>query len=60
VPDFVWLAGQGGAGIMTAPAMARIVAAQITKSAPPAGLDPACLSAARLQRKQDGHSVSPV
>lgn len=49
-PDFVWLAGQGGAGIMTAPAMARIVAAQITGSAPPQGPDPACLGAARLRR----------
>jgi len=51
-PDFVWLAAQGGAGIMTAPAMARIAAAQITGSAlpPDLDLDPAWLSAARLRR----------
>jgi D-arginine dehydrogenase len=49
VPSFVWLAGQGGAGIMTAPAMARLAAAQITGE--PAGLDlePRLLSAARLR-----------
>ena len=39
VPDFVWLAGQGGVGIMTAPALARIAAAQITAGAPPPDLD---------------------
>ena len=50
-PDFVWLAGQGGAGIMTAPALARIAAAQITAGAPPPDLDldPASLGAARLR-----------
>ena len=51
VPDFVWLAGQGGAGIMTAPALARIAAAQITGTPPPdLDLDPAALSVARLRR----------
>jgi D-arginine dehydrogenase len=51
MPDFVWLAGQGGAGIMTAPALARIAAAQITSAPPPdLGLDPASLSVARLRR----------
>jgi D-arginine dehydrogenase len=51
VPDFIWLAGQGGAGIMTAPALARIAAAQITGAPPPdLGLDPAALGAARLRR----------
>ena len=52
VPDFVWLAGQGGAGIMTAPALARIAAAQITAAAPPPdlGFDPTSLGAARLRR----------
>jgi D-arginine dehydrogenase len=51
-PDFVWLAAQGGAGIMTAPATARIAAAQITRSAlpPDLDLDPDCLSAGRLRR----------
>jgi D-arginine dehydrogenase len=51
VPEFVWLAGQGGAGIMTAPALAQIVAAQVTSTPPPdLGLDPAALSVARLRR----------
>jgi D-arginine dehydrogenase len=52
VPDFVWLAGQGGAGIMTAPALARIAAAQITTGAAPPDLDldPASLGVARLRR----------
>jgi D-arginine dehydrogenase len=51
-PAFVWLAGQGGAGIMTAPALAKIAAAQITTTVPPPDLDfdPAALSAARLRR----------
>jgi D-arginine dehydrogenase len=30
VPSFFWLAGQGGFGIMTAPALARIAASLIT------------------------------
>jgi D-arginine dehydrogenase len=52
MPDFVWLAGQGGAGIMTAAAMARLAAARITGGRPPPDLDldPATLSAARLRR----------
>jgi D-arginine dehydrogenase len=50
-PDFVWLAAQGGAGIMTAPALARIAAAQITASIlPDLDLEPGRLSAARLRR----------
>ena len=52
VPGFVWLAGQGGAGIMTAPALARIAAVQITTGAPPPDLDldSASLGVARLRR----------
>ncbi|MGH6913642.1 MAG: FAD-dependent oxidoreductase, partial [Geminicoccales bacterium] len=55
VPAFVWLAGQGGFGIMTAPAMARLAAAQITGASPcdpgldPDLLDPNLLSPARLR-----------
>ena len=49
-PDFVWLAAQGGAGIMTAPALARIAAAQITNEALDADLDPGALGVARLRR----------
>jgi len=49
VPGFVWLAGQGGFGVMTAPAMARIAAAQVIGE--PGGLDPdpRLLGAARLR-----------
>ena len=52
---FFWLAGQGGYGIQTAPALARL-AAQLVADAPgdPAlaatGLDPAQLSPARFQQ----------
>lgn len=34
VPQFFWLAGQGGTGIQTSPAMARIAAAQLLKQEP--------------------------
>lgn len=51
---FFWLAGQGGYGIKTAPALARIAAALILGGAMPddlaaAGIDPAALSPARLR-----------
>jgi D-arginine dehydrogenase len=49
MPAFVWLAGQGGFGVMTAPAMARIAAAQITGEPVGFDLDPRLLSAARLR-----------
>jgi D-arginine dehydrogenase len=41
VPGFVWLAGQGGFGIMTAPAMARTAASLILDGGVPADLEPA-------------------
>ncbi|MGB6352737.1 MAG: FAD-binding oxidoreductase [Steroidobacteraceae bacterium] len=52
-PGFYWLAGQGGYGIQTAPALARLAAAQITGNAMPAqlaaeGVDAGALSPARL------------
>ncbi len=34
VPHFFWLAGQGGTGIQTAPAVARLAAAQLLKHEP--------------------------
>jgi D-arginine dehydrogenase len=37
-PGFFWLAGQGGYGIQTAPALSRAAAALILGSRPPAGL----------------------
>ncbi len=50
---FFWLAGQGGYGIQTAPALARIAAALAQDNSVPAdivdqGLDPASLGPARL------------
>ena len=51
VPAFVWLAGQDGFGIMTAPALARIAAGLITTEggAPDLGVDPVRLGPARLR-----------
>jgi D-arginine dehydrogenase len=51
VPGFFWLAGQGGFGIMTAPAMATIAASLIRSGEAPAttGLDPNRLGPARLR-----------
>jgi D-arginine dehydrogenase len=55
LPGFFWLAGQGGYGIMTSPAMARAAAGLIVEGRLPAdlaatGLSPGDLSPARLQR----------
>ncbi|MGD9512423.1 MAG: NAD(P)/FAD-dependent oxidoreductase [Geminicoccaceae bacterium] len=50
-PGFFWLAGQGGYGIQTAPALAALSAALICDEPAPDGLeaiDPAALSPARL------------
>ena len=52
---FFWLAGQGGYGIQTAPAAARLAAGLLLDRAAPAeltavGLDPATLSPARFRR----------
>ncbi len=54
VDDFFWLAGQGGYGIMTSPAMSRITASLITASELPAdvigrGLAEADLAPARIR-----------
>jgi len=54
VPGFYWLAGQGGYGIQTAPALAQLATAQITENLPPsilaaAGVDAGALSPARLR-----------
>lgn len=54
-PGFFWLAGQGGYGIQTAPALARLAAALALGSAVPAdiadeGVDPAALAPGRMDR----------
>lgn len=51
-PDFFWCAGQGGFGIQTAPAAAKLAAALLLDApsdAMVAGLDPAPYSAARFR-----------
>lgn len=48
VPGFYWLAGQGGYGIQSAPALARFAAAQITGRAVPADILDEGLAAADL------------
>jgi D-arginine dehydrogenase len=55
---FYWLAGQGGYGIQTAPALAQLTVAQICGDAAPAelvaaGVDAAALSASRLRQVHD-------
>ena len=46
---FFWLAGQGGAGLQTAPAIAEIVRSLIARDRPDvAGVDPVALSPARF------------
>ncbi|MCL9983066.1 MAG: FAD-binding oxidoreductase [Erythrobacter sp.] len=50
-PAFIWFAGQGGFGIQTAPAAARLAAQLALAQGPDAmtrGLDPACYSPARF------------
>lgn len=54
LPGFYWLAGQGGFGIKTSPAMARFAAAMITHGEPPpdlvaAGVDAAAVGVPRLR-----------
>ncbi len=48
VPGFFWCAGQGGFGIQTAPAAARMCAALLGQGSPPTGVDPAIYSPYRL------------
>ncbi len=53
VPDFLWLAGQGGYGIMMAPALAKFAADLVLGASDPgrisaSGLDTVALSPARL------------
>jgi D-arginine dehydrogenase len=39
-PGFIWLAGQGGYGVMTSPAMSALAAAAVSGIAPPGDLGP--------------------
>ena len=47
-PAFFWCAGQGGFGIQTAPAAARLAAALILKQRPDAGIDASAFSPTRF------------
>jgi len=47
-PGFFWCAGQGGFGIQTAPAAAKMAAAVLLGEAPEPGIDPASFSPRRL------------
>ena len=49
---FFWLAGQGGAGLQTAPALSEIAAALVERRTSPLdGIDPAALDPDRFLRK---------
>jgi D-arginine dehydrogenase len=48
---FYWLAGQGGFGIKTSPAMARYAAGMILDGSPPSDLDAALGSGGRVGRR---------
>jgi D-arginine dehydrogenase len=48
LPGFYWLAGQGGFGIKTSPAMSRFAAAMILEGAPPADLEARGITAASV------------
>ena len=52
-PGFAFVAGQGGSGIETAPALAAFAAAVLTGAPPPADVpvDPAAVAPARLDRR---------
>ncbi|MBY8822763.1 NAD(P)/FAD-dependent oxidoreductase [Sphingomonas colocasiae] len=49
MPGFFWCAGQGGFGIQTAPAAARLGAALILGHSPDPGIDPALYDPARFE-----------
>ncbi|VXC71728.1 NAD(P)/FAD-dependent oxidoreductase [Sphingomonas sp. 8AM] len=49
-PGFFWFAGQGGFGIQTAPAAARIGAALLLGAGPPDDIDPARYAPQRFRR----------
>ncbi|HEY5107700.1 MAG TPA: FAD-dependent oxidoreductase [Caulobacteraceae bacterium] len=61
-PGFFWLAGQGGYGIQTAPAMGRLAAALVLRSAIPAelldfGVDPVAIGPGRLARRAETSAI---
>lgn len=62
---FYWLAGQGGYGIQTAPALSRFAAADVLRKTIPqdildAGFDPETVSPKRLSRPTNEKGTSPM
>ncbi len=57
-PGFFWLAGQGGYGIQTAPAMARLGAALVLGQSVPPDLVARGLDMTRLAPRRDGNVVN--
>jgi len=57
VPNFFWVAGQGGYGIQTAPAAGKLAAALLRQSAPPGEIDLAAVSPARFHVSQRAASA---
>ena len=62
-PGFFWLAGQGGYGIKTSPALGQLAASLITGAPPPALhagdrlLDPSCFAVERLRTPPAGSGL---
>ncbi len=56
-PGFFWIAGQGGYGIQTAPAAAKLAASLLRHSAPHSDVDLASVSPARFHRSQRAASA---
>jgi len=59
LPGFYWLAGQGGFGIKTSPAMGRFVAAMILEGAPPEDLEARGITAASVGVERLSESLEP-
>ena len=47
-PSFFWLAGQGGYGIQTAPALARLAASQVLRNPMPSDIAAECLDLSEI------------
>lgn len=60
VPGFFWLAGQGGYGIQTAPAAARLGAALVLGGGVPADLATRGLDVTRLAPRRDGNLPAAI
>jgi D-arginine dehydrogenase len=59
-PGFFWLAGQGGYGIMTSPALARLSASLVLNGSVPADLASSGISAAMVAPSRPGLRLRPA